>query len=258
MINHLSTMRETRVQSLGWEDTLEKEMETHSSTTAWKIPWTEEPDRLQSMGSQRVGHDWAASLSLCPKNRGVFYFKAFKLGNICQVLILKSRDIIFPTKVHIVKAMVFLVVEYGRESWTIKKAEHQRIDAIELLCWRRFLRVPWSVRKSNQSILKEINTEYSLEALMLRLKLQYLGHLMWRADWLEKTLMLGKIEDKRKRGWDGWMASPTWWTWVWATSRSWWRTRKPGELQSMVRKSQTQLSNWTELRYMRTFKWLEF
>ena len=113
---------------------------------------------------------------------------------------LKSRDITLPTKVHLVKAMVFLVVMYGCESWTIKKAECQRIDAFELWCWRRLLRVPWTARRSNQSILKEINLEYSLEGLMLKLKFQYFGHLMWRADSLEKTLMLGKIEGRRKMG----------------------------------------------------------
>ena len=114
--------------------------------------------------------------------------------------ILKSRDIILPTKVHLVKAMVFPVVMYGCESWTIKKAEQQRIDAFELWCWRRLLRVPWTARRSNQSILKEISPEYSLEGLMLKLKLQYFGHLMPRTDTLEKTLVLGKIEGRRKRG----------------------------------------------------------
>ena len=114
--------------------------------------------------------------------------------------ILKSRDITLPTKVHLVKAMVFALVMYGCESWTIKKAEHRRIDAFELWCWRRLLRVVWTARRSNQSILREISPGCSLEGLMLRLKLQYFGHLMWRADSLEKTLMLGKIEDRRRRG----------------------------------------------------------
>ena len=114
--------------------------------------------------------------------------------------VLKSRDITLPTKVHLVKAMVFPVVTYGCESWTIKKAEHQRIDAFELWCWRRLLRVPWSARRSNQSFLKEINLVYSLEGLMLKLKLQYFGYLMQRTDSLEKTLMLGKIEGKKRRG----------------------------------------------------------
>ena len=114
--------------------------------------------------------------------------------------ILKSRDITLPTEVRLVKAMVFQVVMYGCESWTIKKAEHLRIDAFELWCWRRLLRVPWTARRSNQSILKEISPEYSLEGLMLKLKLQYFGHLMQIADSLEKILMLGKIEGGRRRG----------------------------------------------------------
>ena len=114
--------------------------------------------------------------------------------------ILKSRDITLPTKVRLIKAMIFPVVMYGCESWTIKTAECWRIDAFELWCWRRLLRVPWTARRSNQSILKEISPEYSLEELMLKLKLQYFGHLMWRTDSLEKTLMLGKIEGGRRRG----------------------------------------------------------
>ena len=114
--------------------------------------------------------------------------------------IFKSRDITLSTKVHLVKAIVFPVVMYGCESWTIKKAEHQRIDAFELWCWRRLFRVPWPARRSNQSILKEINPEYSLEGLMLMLKLQYFGHLMQRTDSFEKTLMLGKIDGGRRRG----------------------------------------------------------
>ena len=114
--------------------------------------------------------------------------------------ILKSRDITLPTKIHLVKAMVFPVVMYGCESWTIKKAEHQRIDAFELWCWRRLWRVPWTARRSNQSILKEISPGCSLEGLMLKLKLQYFGHLMRRADSLEKTLVLGGVGDRRRRG----------------------------------------------------------
>ena len=114
--------------------------------------------------------------------------------------ILKSRDITLSTKVHLVRAMVFPVVMYGCESWTIKKAEHRRIDAFELWCWRRLLRVPWTARRSNQSILKEISPGCSLEGLMLKLKLQYFGHLIRRADSFEKTLMLGKIEGRRRRG----------------------------------------------------------
>ena len=115
--------------------------------------------------------------------------------------ILKSRDITLPTGICLVKAMVFPVVLYGCEIWTVKQAECRRIDAFELWCWRRLLRVPWAARRSNQSILKEISPEYSLEGLMLKLKLQYFGHLMWRIVSLEKTLMLGKIEGRRRRGW---------------------------------------------------------
>ena len=131
--------------------------------------------------------------------------------------ILKSRDITLPTKVRVVKAMVFPVVMYGCESWTVKKAEHWRTDTFELWCWRRLLRVPWTARRSNQSILKEFSPGSSLEGLMLKLTLQYFGHLMRRVDSLEKTLMLegmGAGREGDNRGWDGWMASPTWWTWV--------------------------------------------
>ena len=137
--------------------------------------------------------------------------------------ILKSRDITLPTKFCIVKAMVFPVVTYGCESWTIKKAEHWRIDAFELWCWRRFLRVPWTSRRSNQSILREINSECSLEGLMLKLKLQYFGHLMQRADSFEKTLMLERVVGRRRGdngGWGGRMASLIPWTWVWVNSGS--------------------------------------
>ena len=150
--------------------------------------------------------------------------------------ILRSRNITLPTKVHIVKAMIFPVVMYGCESWTIKKTEHQKIDAFELWCWRRLLRVPWTVRRSNQSTVKEISPEYSLEGLMLKLKLQYFGHLMQRTGSLEKTWMLGKIEGSRRRGQQRmrWLdASPTLWTWAWVNSGSWWWTGKPGMLQSM-------------------------
>ena len=115
--------------------------------------------------------------------------------------VLKSRDILLPTKVHLVKAMVFPVVMYECESWTLKKAECRRIDDFELQCWRRLLSITWTARRSNQSILKDINPEFSLEGLMLKLKLQYFVHLMWRTDSLEKTLMLVKIEGRRRRGW---------------------------------------------------------
>ena len=169
--------------------------------------------------------------------------------------IFKSRDITLLTKVHLVKAMVFSAVMYGCESWTVKKAECWRIDAFELWCWRRLLRVPWTARRSNQSILKEINPGISLEGMMLKLKLQYFGHLMWRVDLLEKTLMLGEIGGRRRRGrpgWDGWMASQTRWTWVWVNSRSWWWTGRPGVLQFMG--SQGVGHDWAELNWTNQFK----
>ena len=158
--------------------------------------------------------------------------------------ILKIKDITLPTKVHLVKAIAFPVVMYGCDSWTIKKAECQRIDAFELWCWRRLLRVPWTARRSNQSILKEISPEYSLERLML--KLQYLATWCkelthWKTSWCWEKLKAEEEGDDR--GWDGWRASLTRWTWVWASSRSWWWTGKPGVLQSMGSHSQTWLSN---------------
>ena len=148
---------------------------------------------------------------------------------------------------------------YGCESWTIKKAERRRIDAFELWCWRRLLRVPWTARRFNQSTLKEISPEYSLEGLMLKMKLQYFGHLMqeltpWKRPWCWERLRAGGEGDNR--GWDGWMASPTQWTWVWVVSRSWWWTGRPGVLQSMGSQSQTGLSDWAELNpYVRCRLW---
>ena len=160
-----------------------------------------------------------------------------------------------PTKVRLVKAMVFPVVMYGCESWTVKKAEHRRIDAFELWYWRRLLRVPWTARRSNQYILKEIRPGCSLEGLML--KLQYFGHLMQRVNALEKTLMLGGIGGRRRRGWqriwDGWMASPTRWTWVCINSESWWWTGRPGVLRFMG--SQRVGHEWaTELNWIEPLK----
>ena len=166
--------------------------------------------------------------------------------------ILKSRDITLSTKVHLVKAIVFPVVMYGCESWTIKKAGCWRIDAFELWCWRRLLRVPWTARRSNQSILKAVSTGCSLVGLMLKLKLQYFGHHMQRADSFEKTLMLGNLRaggEGDDRGWDGWMVSLTQWTWVWVNSGSWGWTGGPRLLQFMGLQSQLWLSNWAELRW---------
>ena len=140
------------------------------------------------------------------------------------------------TKVCIVIAMVFPVIMYGCDGWTLKMAEPWRTDAFKLWFWRRLLRVPWTERKSNQSILKKISPEYSLEGPMLKLKLQYFGHVMGRADPLEKTLMLGEMEGGRRRGnrgWVGWLASPTQRTWVWVNSGRWWRTGKPSVPQSL-------------------------
>ena len=166
--------------------------------------------------------------------------------------ILKSRDITLPTKVHLVKAMLFPVVMYECESWTIKKAECWRIDAFEMWCWRRRLRVPWTARRSNQSILKKVSPEYSLEGLMLKLKLKYFGHLrqrtlLKRPWWWERLKAEGKRDN---RGWDGRMASLTEQTWVWVSSRSWWWTGKPSVLQSMrlqrVGHDWATELNWTE------------
>ena len=166
--------------------------------------------------------------------------------------IFKSREITLPTKVRLVKAMVFPVVMYGCESWTVKKAERQRIDAFELRCWRRLLRVPWTTRRSNQSILKEVSPGCSLEGLMLKLKLQYSGHLTRRVDSLETPLMLGGIEGRRRRGQQRmrWLDDISYSMDVsWVNSVSWWWTGRPGVLWFMGLQSRTWLSDWPDLTW---------
>ena len=188
-------------------------------------------DRLYFLGIQ---NHWRWELQ--PWNKKTLSPWKKAMTNLDRIL--KSRDITWLTKFHLIKYMVFPVVIYRCESWNIKKAECRSVDAFELWCWRRLLRVPWSARRSNQSMLKEISPEYSLEGLLL--KLQNFGHLMWRTDSLERWKAGGEGDS---RGWDGWMVSPTQWTWVWESSGSWCWTGKPGMLQSMGLQIRTRLSD---------------
>ena len=177
VVKNSPVMQEMQVWSLGQEDPLEKKIATQSI-----------------LGGSKITADFDCSHEI----KGRFLLGRKAMTNLDSIL--KSRDITLPAKIHPVKAMVFPVVMYRCERWTINKAESRRIDAFELWCWRRLLRLPWTAGKSNQSILKEISPEYSLEGLMLKLKLQYFGHLMRRTDSLDGTLMLGKIEGRRRRG----------------------------------------------------------
>ena len=196
--------------------------------TSWQIDVETVRDFI--LGGSKI----TADVDCSPEIKRLLLLERKVMTNLDSIL--KSRDITCQQRSISSRLWFFHMVTYGCEIWTIKKVEWQRTDAFELWSWRRLLRVPWTARRSNQSILKEISLEYSSEKLMLKLKLQYFGHRLRRADSFEKPPMLGKIEGERRgdhRGWDGWMASLTQWTWVWVNSGSWWWTGRPGLLQSM-------------------------
>ena len=278
LVKKLTAMRETWTWSLDWEIPWRRERlptpvcwprEFHGLYSPWgckELDMTEwlllllfhsaytlnrwgnnrNSERLYFWGGSKITADGVYSHEIKR------HFLLGRKGMTYLDCILKSRDIMLLRKVHLVKGMIFPVLVYGCKSWTIQKAEHQRRNAFELWCWTRLLRVPWTAKRSNQSILKEISPEYSLEGLMLKLKLKYFGHLMWRTDSLEKTLILGKIDCRSRRGWqrmrllDGITDSMD--MKVWASSSSWWRKRKTVMLQSMG--FQTVRYNWaTEMNW---------
>ena len=224
--------------------------------TSWQIDWaTMETVRDFIFRGSKITADDGYSHEI--KRCLLVWRKAMKILDS----IFKSRDITLlkKKKFSIIKATIFPGVMYGCDSCTIRSCEQWRIDGFELWCWTRRLRVPWTERSSKQSMLKEINPEYSLEGLMLTLKLQYFGYLMRQTDLLEKTLMLGNLKAKREgddRWWDGWMASPTQWTWVWPGFASWWWTGKPGMLQSMG--PQRVRHNWVTELTLRIHKNLQY
>ena len=217
-------------------------------TTSWQIEGEKVEDFIFLGSKITVDGD------CCHEIKWLLFFGRKVMTNLNSVL--KSRDITLPTKVRLLKAMVFPVVMYGCESWTVKTAEPWRVDAFEMWCWRKLLRAPWTARRSNQFILKEINPGCSLEGLMLKLKLQYLATsceelTYWKRSWCWERLRAGGEGDDR--GWDGWMTSWIQWTWVWVNSGSQWWTGRPGVLRFMgsqrVRHDWATEVNWTELKF---------